>query len=419
MRSAPDDGPGSETGSVLLPLVTPVPRHWALALAVGAAIPGAILVAAILACPARSQSAAKVPRPLTKADSGWVSLFNGKDFTGLYIRLGGTLQDPAKQNSFKIEDSVLHVPSTGGVGAIASQTIYAKYQVRVEYKFGKGQNSPNAGLLYHIDTEDWKAGQAYGSRDQTVPYLAGAYCKSVEYQMYRGDAGAFLGIVNVWVTADTKGDGNHTWQAGGTPYTAYPSNGLAERRIYRSVNAAPNDTDWVRFEGNIMGADSVTHKVNGTVVMKGRDLKHNRKLQITTKDDAEQTPMDKGHIGLQTEGAEVFYRNWEVRLLDDAGKPIIPGCRDAASPDYNPLANRDGGVCRPTTLARNTKQGAAADGRGLRGGQPGTARETAVSLLGERGHRDLRGRRHQSSYRALFLPPISTHSPGGTEEATR
>ncbi len=402
---ASPQGPGSETGSARARLPSP----WKAALALAAAAPGAIVAAALLLSPAHGET----PRPLSKSDSGWISLFNGKDFTGLYIRLGATLQDPAKQKSFKIEDSVLHVPTTGGVGAIATETIYSRYQVRVEYKFGKGQSNPNAGLLYHIDSEDWKAGEAYGSRDATVPYLAGAYCKSVEYQMYRGDAGAFLGIVNVWVTADTKGDGNHTWKEGGTPYTAYPSDGLAERRIYRSVNAAPNDTDWVRFEGTIMGADSVIHAVNGTVVMKGRNLKHNRKLQITTKDDADQQPMDRGHIGLQTEGAEVFYRHWEARLLDEAGKPIIPGCRDAASPDYNPLANRDGGICRPTTALAGIPKGAGADARGIRARGPMAARETAISLLGERG------RSHHPAYRALARPPNSTHSPGGADEVTR
>jgi hypothetical protein len=271
----------------------------------------------------------------------------------------------------------------------------------VEYKYGKGQSNPNAGLLYHIDSEDWKPGLAYGSKDATVPYLSGAYVKSVEYQMYRGDAGAFLGIVNVWVTAETKGDGNHTWQAGGTLYTAYPSNGLAERRIYRSMNAAPNDTDWVRFDGTIMGADSVSHGVNGVVVMKGRNLRHNRKLQITGKNDTEQLPMDRGHIGLQTEGAEVYYRNWEVRLLDSLGKPIIPGCRDKNSPDYYPLATKDGGTCRPPVVA-------------LRGTLllPATAaREAAFSLLGERGSR------HHPSFRDRPRSPHPTRSIGRAVES--
>lgn len=341
-------------------------------------------------------------RPLTKADSGWIPLFNGSDYSGLYIRLGSTLQDPAKQTAFKIENGSLRVYPSGGIGAIATREVYDRYQVRVEYRFGGGQSNPNAGLLYHIDPGDWKAGDAFGTRNAAVPYLSGTYVKSVEWQMYRGDAGAFLGIMNVWVTADTKGDANHTWQAGGTPYTAYPSGGLAERRIYRSVNAAPIDTDWVRFDGRILGADSVSHGVNGTVVMRGRNLRHNAKLALTSKDDADQVPMDRGHIGLQAEGAEVWYRNWELRPLDAAGVPIIAGCRDPKSPDFNPLANRDGGTCRPATVLRPLPKSSVA-----------AAREAAFSLLGERG------RRHPPSYRPRNRETASSHSQGRSGPGNR
>jgi hypothetical protein len=339
---------------------------------------------------------------MTKADSGWIPLFNGTDYSGLYIRLGAALQDPARQSAFRIEEGSLRVSPSGGIGAIATRESYGRYQVRLEYRFGKGQSNPNAGLLYHIDAGDWKSGDAFGTRNAAVPYLSGAYVKSVEYQMYRGDAGAFLGIMNVWVTAETKGDANHTWQAGGPLFTAHPSAGLADRRIYRSLNAAPADTEWVRFQGNIHGADSVSHSVNGTVVMRGRELRHNSKLQLSPKDDPDREPMDRGHIGLQAEGAEVWYRNWELRLLDEKGLPIIPGCRDPLSPDFNPLANRDGGSCRPSTVL----------------GRPGVrtvaaARGAAFSLLGERG------RRHPPAYRPRTRESSQSHSHGRTGTGSR
>jgi hypothetical protein len=288
----------------------------------------------------------------TKKDSGWVPLFNGKDFQGLYIRNnGGTLRDPASQASFLIEDGAIRVPKTGGVGHVATRESHSRYHVRVEYKYGPGQANPNAGLLYHIDTLDWIPGAAYGSKNAAVPYFFGAYVKSVELQMYRGDAGAFLGIMNVWVTADTKGDANHTWQAGGTPYTAYPSNDLQPRRIYRSRNAAPRDTDWVLLEGIIHGGDSVIHRVNGETVMKGENLMHNGKT-VVSDDPAGRAPMDKGHIGLQTEGAEVWYRNWELRRLRKDGTPIIPGCTDPKAGNFLPIANEDDGTCRSVSVRR-------------------------------------------------------------------
>jgi hypothetical protein len=293
----------------------------------------------------------------SKRDSGWVPLFNGRDFEGLYIRNGGgTLRDPASQASYLIEGGAIRVPKTGGVGHLATRAIYSRYQVRVHYKYGPGQANPNAGLLYHIDTLDWIPGSANGSKNPAVPYFFGAYVKSVELQTYRGDAGAFLGIMNIWVTADTKGDANHTWQAGGTPYTAFPSEDLQPRRIYRSRNAAPSDTDWVLLEGLIHGSDSVIHRVNGEVVMMGRDLLHNGKTSVSAE-TAGRTPLDKGHVGLQSEGAEVWYRDWEIRLLRKDGTPIIPGCTDARAPNFLPIANQDDGSCKPLGIGRAGRSG--------------------------------------------------------------
>ncbi len=282
----------------------------------------------------------------TKTDSGWISLFNGTDFTGLYIRTnGGTLQDPTKQTSYKIENGTIHAAS--GTGHLATKAVFSRYQMRVQYKYAAGQSNPNAGLQYHIDSADFRANNAFGSKNADVPYFFGEYVTSIEFQTYRGDAGAFLGIMNIWVTAETKGDANHTWKAGGTLYTAYPSSDLAPRRIYRSVNAAPDDENWVQMEGRIYGADSVIHIINGVVVMKGKNLKHNRALTVTSNPtDPNQTPLTQGHIGLQVEGADVFYRNFEIRLLRNDGTPIIPGCMNPQASNFNPLANEDNGTCK-------------------------------------------------------------------------
>lgn len=59
----------------------------------------------------------------TRRDSGWVPLFNGKIFEGLYIHDGATLKNPAAQSSFEIKDGAIYVPRNGGVGHIATQAI--------------------------------------------------------------------------------------------------------------------------------------------------------------------------------------------------------------------------------------------------------------------------------------------------------
>ena len=64
--------------------------------------------------------------------------------------------------------------------------------------------------------------------------------------------------------------------------------------------------EWNTLELVCLGGDSV-HIVNGTVVMR---LHHAQRL-----DGAAPAPLTSGQISLQTEGAEVYYRNVEIRPI--------------------------------------------------------------------------------------------------------
>jgi hypothetical protein len=273
-----------------------------------------------------------------ESDSGWVPLFNGENFDGLYIRLGGggTLQDPAVQTAYYIEDGMIKVDPSGGGGHIASKGVYSWYHVRIQYRFTAPTGNVNAGLLYHIHPTDYADGDQYGSQNSETPYWS-QYVQSVECQMYRdhpakGDAGAFLGIWNVWVTAETDGSSANVWESGGELYTAYPTQSLYPRRIENREDHSLT-TDWNWLEAVVLGGDSVTHLVNGQVVMKGFDLETNDNLQLSEPDDPDRWPMEEGHIGLQAEGAEIFYRNFELRELI--------GCTDPEAANYVPWAVKE------------------------------------------------------------------------------
>jgi hypothetical protein len=97
--------------------------------------------------------------------------------------------------------------------------------------------------------------------------------------------------------------------------------------------------------------------INGQVVVKAWKLRKVVKTGGSGADDymgntdtSTAVPNDKGHIGLQAEGSTIYYRDWEIRLLDSRGNPIIPGCMDANDANYNPLANQSDGSCKATTL---------------------------------------------------------------------
>ena len=60
----------------------------------------------------------------------------------------------------------------------------------------------------------------------------------------------------------------------------------------------------------IMDGDRITHVVNGTVVMRAWDLK-----QPDPKDPSKTIPLDRGRLMLQAEGAEIWFRNVQVKTL--------------------------------------------------------------------------------------------------------
>ncbi len=59
-----------------------------------------------------------------------------------------------------------------------------------------------------------------------------------------------------------------------------------------------------------MDGDRITHVVNGTVVMRAWDLK-----QPDPKDPSKTIPLDRGRLMLQAEGAEIWFRNVQVKTL--------------------------------------------------------------------------------------------------------
>ena len=74
-------------------------------------------------------------------------------------------------------------------------------------------------------------------------------------------------------------------------------------------NPENEKSDWNTVEVIVRG-DSSTHIVNGKV--------NNKILHLEHMVDNQWVPLTKGKILLQQEGAEVFYRNIEIKMLDES-----------------------------------------------------------------------------------------------------
>jgi hypothetical protein len=247
----------------------------------------------------------------THTDSGWVKLWNGKDWSekNIYSRVYGAtapMQNPPDTSAWKIlysgtDTAAIYVSTTatnkqGNIGTVKAS--YSHYRMRVEGKFDVlGQNSSggdNAGITYHTD--------------ETAVRMSNNWPRSIEFQMRQIETGAAFSIQ--YVTFDTKVSGT-TYSPTGTAVKACESG--CDRRNYNGSpiisNGSGGKTRWLRYELVARGSDSALHVVNDTVVFR---LSNIRIYNDQTTNKTPNGPWDHGGIGLQSEGAMVKYRHWEI-----------------------------------------------------------------------------------------------------------
>jgi hypothetical protein len=185
----------------------------------------------------------------------------------IYINKLGKNNDP--NHVFKFEQNVLHV-SGENFGYIVTEKKYSNFHFIVEFKWGEKKYPPrenskrDAGVLYHVDFHDGEK----------------VWPRSLEFQIQEGDCGDF------WMTDSTTIIHADTL----TP----PMNW---HRVIKSRDAEKPNGEWNKVE-IIVNKGKITHLLNGEEVNSGR-------LGNTTI----------GYIILQSEGAEIYYRNAQIQEL--------------------------------------------------------------------------------------------------------
>jgi hypothetical protein len=244
-------------------------------------------------------------QPLTQAqkDSGWVALFDGSDFQGLYSYLWqkGTPDydlDKTPDGNFSIQDGVIRVKGT--LGYLATRKKYSHYRIRVRIKFDKaGDLGQNAGVLYHVIHEN-----------------QGLWPSCIEFQGQKRGIGELWTIDKVYVntTIDPK-LGYRKYLPGGKMVT----HGEPDGRQCEGSSVPYVDNQWNLMEAVVRGSDSATHTVNGVVTLK------NWKIRWSANDDPADMsfPLKEGLIALQSEEAPLAYKDFMIMELDPAtGKPL-------------------------------------------------------------------------------------------------
>jgi len=251
------------------------------------------------------------------------SLFNGKDLSGWDTYIGpaydtvqrkfdgasaGLNHDPGGVFRVVKEDGKAAIRVSGErFGGISTRESFENYHLRLEFKWGKLQWQPkrnvkrDSGLLYH----------------SVGPHGAdgGFWMRSHEFQIQEGDCGDYWGVAGgiADVPAAEISPKHFVYTPGATLLT-FSENGPQGRNCIKNPDGEKPSGEWNIIDLYCVGDKSV-HMVNGKVTM---ILHHLRQLE-----GDQELPLAKGKIQLQSEGAELFYRNIQIEEIESIPSDIL------------------------------------------------------------------------------------------------
>jgi hypothetical protein len=262
------------------------------------------------------------------AQDGWTSLWNSKDLSGWttwmqrpeptsevpglardangrYTEPVGSGRDPLKV--FTVVQDIGAAPAiriSGEVfGELRTTRSFQNYHLKLQFRWGEKKwpprNAPatqrDSGLLYHVHAEPGAQGRTWA--------------RSVELQIQEHDVGDLYAVgsaiaVRAKVRPGTQPalydyDPNGEW-------TYFSQSQGASGRCIKQPDSERPTGEWNTVELVCLGQDCI-HIVNGKVVM--------RLYGPTRIDSALPTVVTSGPIILQSEGAEVFYRDISFRPI--------------------------------------------------------------------------------------------------------
>jgi hypothetical protein len=261
---------------------------------------------------------------LVSCDTGWEPLFNGGDFTGWETYLGvpdpstdvpgmtrneegeytqplGVGNDPLKVFTVVEVDGMPAIRASGQIyGSFATVQEYGNYHLRLEAKWGEKRWAPredkprNAGVLYH--------GTGVFGKGLDV-WKISHECQVMETMF--GDSYR-MGETFCDITASRTNENERYTFDPAAPAIGFGHNLPAGPVCNKNpMNEKPlgewNTIELICYEGTSI------HIINGKVNM----VNTNSHLVV----DGKEVPLIKGVIQLQSEGAEIFYRNIEIRPI--------------------------------------------------------------------------------------------------------
>jgi hypothetical protein len=228
-----------------------------------------------------------------------------RDANGRYTEPIGSGRDPLKVFSVQrdVDDRPAIRISGEAFGELRTTRSFSNYHLKLQFKWGEKKWPPrdgatvqrDSGLLYHVHA-------APGAEGRT-------WARSIELQIQERDVGDLYAVGSaIAVKAKPRPGAQPTeyiYDPSGTWTYFSQIAGQSGRCIKQPDNERPSG-EWNTVELVCFGEDCI-HIVNGKVVM--------RLFRPTRIDTPVPTTITSGPIILQSEGAEVFYRDITIRSI--------------------------------------------------------------------------------------------------------
>jgi len=250
------------------------------------------------------------------AQNKQLALFNGKNLSGWDTYLGPALDDSGKKISDmpvglnNDPDHVFTIVNDAGEnvirisgenwGGLSTKSEYSNFHLRLMFKWGplkwgqKKNKKRDSGLLYFC----------------VGPHGAdyGAWMRSQEFQIEEGNCGDYWGVAGGMedIPVIKKSDSQYVYDLSGQ-LTTFSATSSVGRHCIKQGDAERPSGEWNTLDLYCHGDTSV-HIINSKVMMV---LYHSCQV-----DNGKISPLFKGKLQIQSEGAEVFYKNIKIESLD-------------------------------------------------------------------------------------------------------
>ena len=258
----------------------------------------------------------------TIAQKNWTLLFNGKDLSGWDTYIGpdldsngkmltqipvGLNKDPKQVFTIVEQNSEKLIRISGeSWGGISTHQEYQNFHLKLKFKWGnlswgqKRNKKKDSGLLYYAVGQH---GADYG-----------AWMRSQEFQIEEGNSGDYWGVAGGAEDIHAiKNGSSYTYDPGGE-VLKFSADSEAGRHCIKKGDAENVTGEWNNLDLYCFNGTSV-HIINGKVMMV---LQNSRQA-----DNGQESPLIKGKLQIQSEGAEVFYKDIKIRSLSFIPKKLL------------------------------------------------------------------------------------------------